>query len=434
MINLLLEGKAFLSVVGLGYVGLPLAVAFAEKGLNVIGFDVSSSKIEGYKKGIDVTHEVGSKRLQDVSKKLHFTCDENDLKKAMIHIVAVPTPVLDNNMPDLSLLEKASLLLGRHLKKGSIVIYESTVYPGVTEDFCLPILEKSSGLKGGVDFKIGYSPERINPGDTVHRLENIIKVTSGQDEESSAIIADLYGLVVKVGIHKAPSIKVAEAAKVIENAQRDINIAFMNELSLIFDRLGIDTLDVLEAAGTKWNFLKFYPGLVGGHCIGVDPYYLAHLSEKLGHHAQVILAGRRINDSMGKYIAEKVVKKNIHTGKSVKGSTVLIMGLTFKENCPDIRNSKVVDIIKELKDYGINVIVTDPLASYDEAKKEYDILLTNEDSIKNVDAIVLAVAHDLYKNKKEEDFKKMLKNDSSVLIDVKGTAKSLSPHFDYWSF
>ncbi|CAO5675707.1 MAG: UDP-N-acetyl-D-glucosamine 6-dehydrogenase [Holosporales bacterium] len=433
MINLLLENKASLSVVGLGYVGLPLAVAFAEKGLSVIGFDVSKEKIKSYQNSIDVTHEVGSEKLENVKKKLHFTSDEDDLKKGMIHIVAVPTPVLDSNMPDLSLLEKASILLGRHLKKGSIVVYESTVYPGVTEDFCLPILEKTSGLKSGIDFKIGYSPERINPGDTIHRLENITKVTSGQDEESSAIIADLYGLVVKAGIHKAPSIKVAEAAKVIENAQRDINIAFMNELSLIFDKLGINTLDVLEAAGTKWNFLKFYPGLVGGHCIGVDPYYLAHLSETLGHHAQVILAGRRINDSMSKYIAKKTIKKIIYTGKPVKGSTVLVMGLTFKENCPDIRNSKVVDIINELKEYGINVLVTDPLANGHEAEKEYGIILSDEHVVENVDAIILAVAHDFYKNKSNEDFKKMLKKDSSILIDVKGSAKSLSSHFDYWS-
>lgn len=435
MLNKIKTGITPISIVGLGYVGLPLAVAFASKGVTVVGFDVSKSKIESYKNGIDVTHEVGNAKLSQVEN-LKFTCDPSDLKKAVVHIVAVPTPVLDNNTPDLSLIKSAATLVGKYMQKGSIVVFESTVYPGITEDYCLPILEKESGLKAGVDFKIGYSPERINPGDKKHRLENIVKVTSGMDAESAQLIGDLYEIIIDAGVHRAPSIKVAEAAKVIENAQRDINIAFVNELSIIFDRMNINTLDVLEAAGTKWNFLKFRPGLVGGHCISVDPYYLASLAEQLGHHAQVILAGRRINDEMGKFIAEKTVKKLIHSGKPVKGATVLLMGLTFKEDCPDLRNSKVVDIYRELKEYGANVIVSDPIACKDAAKKEYDIDIIDLADANNVDAIVLCVAHEKYSHLTAEGLKKVYASAADarpLLLDVKGfLPKSEHQAFDYW--
>lgn len=434
MLNKIKSKEASVSIVGLGYVGLPLAVAFASKGVNVIGFDVSQSKIDAYKNGVDVTHEVGNAKLTQV-KNLNFTCNPADLNNAIVHIVAVPTPVLDDNTPDLSLIKSAATLVGKHMKVGSIVIFESTVYPGITEDFCLPILEKESGLKAGVDFKIGYSPERINPGDKKHRLENIVKVTSGMDADSAQLIGDLYEIIIDAGVHRAPSIKVAEAAKVIENAQRDINIAFVNELSLIFDRMDINTLDVLEAAGTKWNFLKFKPGLVGGHCISVDPYYLASLAEQLGHHAQVILAGRRINDEMGKFIAEKTVKKIINSGKPVKGATVLLMGLTFKEDCPDLRNSKVVDIYRELKDYGVNVIVNDPIACKDAAKKEYDIDLIDLEDANNVDAIVLCVAHKTYANLTGETLKTACTdaNGTPILLDIKGILPEREQKkFDYW--
>ena len=434
MINKIKTKEVSISVVGLGYVGLPLAVAFAAKGVNVIGFDVSESKIQAYKNGIDVTCEVGNERLKHV-KNLDFSCNPADLQKAVVHLVAVPTPVLDNNTPDLSLVESAARIVGKNMKKGSVVVFESTVYPGITEDFCMPILEKESGFKAGVDFKIGYSPERINPGDKKHRLENIVKVTSGMDDESAQFIGDLYSLIIDAGVHRAPSIKVAEAAKVIENAQRDINIAFVNELSLIFDRLHINTLDVLEAAGTKWNFLNFKPGLVGGHCISVDPYYLASLADKLGYHAQVILAGRRINDEMGKFIAEKTVKKLIHSQKQVKGATVLLMGLTFKEDCPDLRNSKVVDIYNELKDYGVNVLVTDPIACKIAAKKEYNIDLVALDTVKNVDAIVLCVAHSAYKTLDAHRLKLHYDTlcDTPILLDIKGVVpKNDQKKFNYW--
>lgn len=421
-------------MVGLGYVGLPLAIAFAEKGLSVVGFDISQEKIEAYKEGIDVTHEVGSDRLKKAST-LFFTHDPIDLKKAKFFIISVPTPVLANNLPDLSLVEKASRLVGSYMPKGAIVVFESTVYPGVTEGICLPLLESASGLKAGRDFKIGYSPERINPGDKSHRLENIIKITSGMDEESATIIGNLYEKIIIAGVHRAPSIKVAEAAKAIENAQRDINIAFINELSLIFDRLDIDTLEVLEAAETKWNFLKFYPGLVGGHCIGVDPYYLAHLAQTVGHHAEVILAGRRINDSMGKYIVEKTIKKITEKDIPLKGAKVLVMGLTFKENCPDLRNSKVADIVKELKDYGIKVVVTDPLASSKEAEEEYNIHLEQEEAVKEVDVIILAVAHKAYKEKKTTEFLQFYKHSHNkpLMLDLKGVLRDSESAFDYWS-
>lgn len=435
MINQLKKKKEKISVIGMGYVGLPLAVAFAEKNINVIGFDINKAKIDEYIAGHDSTEEVGDERLQNV-KNILFTSNPEDLKQAKFHIVAVPTPVLKNKMPDLRPVEGASRIVGQNLTKGAIVVYESTVYPGVTEEICIPILERESGMKCGVDFKIGYSPERINPGDKLHRVETIVKVTSGMDEESAEIIAQVYEQVIQAGVHRATSIKVAEAAKVIENSQRDINIAFVNELSLIFDRMGIDTHEVLEAAGTKWNFLPFRPGLVGGHCIGVDPYYLAYRAEELGHHAQVILAGRKTNDGMGKFVAEKTVKKLIANGRQVKGGKVLVMGLTFKEDCPDLRNSKVEDIILELKEYGVDVIVADPLADKKEAMHEYGVDLVDIDTVKNVAAIVMAVGHKEYKEMKVSELKKYYAKDikEHILVDVKGNynRKEAEAEFDYW--
>ena len=416
----ILSKKFKLAVVGMGYVGFPLAASFAEHGVEVIGFDTNSKKIENYLNGKDPTREIGDERLKKISN-IYFTSDEEKLKEAKFIIVAVPTPVLKNKMPDLTPIEGASKIVGRNLSNGAIVVYESTVYPGVTEDICVPILEMESGMICGEDFKVGYSPERINPGDKIHRVENIVKITSGIDEESSKIIAQVYGIIVKAGIHRATSIKVAEAAKVIENSQRDINIAFVNELSLIFDRIGIDTLEVLEAAGTKWNFLPFKPGLVGGHCIGVDPYYLANKAEEVGYHADVILAGRKTNDGMGKFIAEKTIKKLIEAEKVVKNSHVLIMGLTFKENCPDLRNSKVEDIIKELKEYNVKISVVDPIADKNEAKKEYNVKLERWENIKDLDAIILAVGHDEYKEIDLKDLEKYyLNKKNKILIDVKG--------------
>ena len=355
----LVNKKESLSLVGLGYVGMPIAVAFAKK-INVIGFDLNKEKIDLYKSGVDPTREVGDEAIKATA--VQFTANEEDLRKARFHIVAVPTPVYEDHTPDLTPVEGASRILGRNLTKGSVVVFESTVYPGVTEDVCVPILEKESGLKCGVDFKVGYSPERINPGDKVHRLETITKIVSGMDEETLELVAKVYELVVAAGVHRAPCIKVAEAAKVIENSQRDVNIAFMNELSIIFNKMGIDTKSVLEAAGTKWNFLKFTPGLVGGHCIGVDPYYLTYKAEDLGYHSQIILSGRRINDSMGKYVAENCIKTLIKVDKHVKNARVAILGFTFKENCPDTRNSKVFDIVKELREYGIEPVIADPIA------------------------------------------------------------------------
>ena len=366
------SGKEKLSLVGLGYVGMPIAVEFAKHGIDVIGYDLNSSKIDMYKNGIDPTNEVGNEEIKNTT--VRFTDNEADLKLAKFHIVAVPTPVNDDHTPDLTPVEGASRILGRNLTKGSIVVFESTVYPGVTEEICVPILEEESGLKCGEDFKIGYSPERINPGDKVHRLSTITKIVSGMDKESLEDIANVYSIVVEAGVHKAESIKVAEAAKVIENSQRDINIAFMNELSIIFNKMGIDTQSVLNAAGTKWNFLKFYPGLVGGHCIGVDPYYLTYKAEMLGYHSQIILAGRRINDDMGKYVAENIVKKLITAEKPVRNAKVAILGFTFKEDCPDTRNSKIIDIVRELQEYGINPIIADPAAdSYFKKLSKTDI-------------------------------------------------------------
>lgn len=406
-----------LSLVGLGYVGMPIAVAFARK-VDVIGFDINEQKIATYKSGVDPTHEVGDEVISKTT--VDFTADETKLRSAKFHIVAVPTPVNDDHTPDLTPVEGASHVLGRNLTKGSIVVFESTVYPGVTEDVCVPILEKESGLKCGADFKIGYSPERINPGDKVHRLETIKKIVSGMDEETLDCVAKVYELVVDAGVHRAESIKVAEAAKVIENSQRDINIAFMNELSIIFNKMGIDTKAVLEAAGTKWNFLKFYPGLVGGHCIGVDPYYLTYKAEMLGYHSQVILSGRRINDDMGKYVAENCVKNLIAADKAVKDAKVAILGFTFKENCPDTRNTKVIDIVNELKEYGITPVIADPEADAAEAKWLYGIDFVDMATIKDMDAVILAVAHKEFSGFTMEDMDKLFGAGKKVLLDIKG--------------
>lgn len=413
----ILKGEEKISLVGLGYVGMPIAVAFAKK-VKVVGYDLNKSKIDLYKSGIDPTNEVGNDVIKNTA--VEFTSDETKLREAKFHIVAVPTPVYDDKTPDLTPVEGASRILGRNLAKGSIVVYESTVYPGVTEDVCVPILEKESGLKCGVDFKVGYSPERINPGDKLHRLETITKIVSGIDKETLDIVAKVYELVVEVGVHRAPCIKVAEAAKVIENSQRDINIAFMNELSIIFNKIGVDTKSVLEAAGTKWNFMKFYPGLVGGHCIGVDPYYLTYKAEQIGYHSQVILAGRRINDDMGKYVAENVVKNLIKAEKAVKNAKVAILGFTFKENCPDTRNTKIFDIVKELREYGIEPMIADPTADAEEAKRLYGVEFTNVNNIKDMDAVVLAVAHKEFSNFTVTDINKMFGEGKKVLLDIKG--------------
>jgi len=427
------EKREKLSVVGLGYVGMPLAIAFGKKA-DVIGFDINEKKVELYKSGIDVTNEVGDEEIRKST--VDFTSEEKRLREAKFHIVAVPTPINEDKTPNLNPLKGATKAVGRNLTKGSIVVYESTVYPGVTEEVCIPILEEESGMKCGQDFKVGYSPERINPGDKKHRLENIVKVVSAVDEESLDIISKVYELVVDVGVHRAESIKVAEAAKVIENSQRDINIAFMNELSIIFNKLDIDTKAVLEAAGTKWNFLNFTPGLVGGHCIGIDPYYLTYKAEQTGYHSQIILSGRKINDGMGKHVAEYTVKNMIKADKQVKGSKVAIMGLTFKENCPDVRNTKVIDIIDELEEYGIEVLVVDPAADAEEVYNEYGIKLRNVDEIENIDAVIFAVAHDEFKSLTLENIFKLYNgSNGKVLIDVKGIfekeeAESLG--YIYW--
>ncbi|MBQ6888388.1 MAG: nucleotide sugar dehydrogenase [Lachnospiraceae bacterium] len=415
----IVKGEEKISLVGLGYVGMPIAVAFARK-VKVIGFDLNAAKIDLYKNGIDPTKEVGDEVIKSTT--VEFTADASKLKEAKFHIVAVPTPVNDDHTPDLTPVEGASRILGQNLTKGSIIVFESTVYPGVTEDICVPILEKESGLKCGVDFKIGYSPERINPGDKVHRLETITKIVSGMDEETLDEVAKVYELVVEAGVHRAESIKVAEAAKVIENSQRDINIAFMNELSIIFNKMGIDTQSVLKAAGTKWNFLNFYPGLVGGHCIGVDPYYLTYKAEQLGYHSQIILSGRRINDDMGKYVAESLVKNLIKADIPVKEAKVAILGFTFKENCPDTRNTKIIDIVNELKEYGIEPMISDETADADEAEHLYGVRFTDTADMKDVDAVVLAVAHDEFKKLSKADLDKFFKagNSKKVLVDIKG--------------
>lgn len=420
----LLKGKENLALVGLGYVGMPIAVAFAKKGLNVIGFDLNKEKIELYKSGIDPTLEVGNETIRKTT--VQFTSDESDLKKAKFIIVAVPTPVNIDHTPDLTPVIGASEIVGRNLTRGAIVVYESTVYPGCTEHVCIPILERESGLKCGVDFKIGYSPERINPGDKVHRLENIHKIVSGCDAESLKEIKNVYDIVIEVGTHPVSNMRTAEAVKVVENSQRDINIAFMNELAMVFDRMDIDTNEVVDGMNTKWNALGFRPGLVGGHCIGVDPYYFTYEAEKLGYHSQIILNGRIVNDSMGKYVADAAIKKMIEAGQAPKKSKVVILGLTFKENCPDTRNSKVNDIIKQLNTYEINPIVVDPWASERDAMREYGVTLTKFEDVKDADCVIVAVAHKEFKALGLDDIKKLYKSSSDeekVLLDVKGLYK-----------
>jgi len=409
-----------IALVGLGYVGMPIAVAFAKKA-DVIGFDVNKAKIELYRSGVDPTHEVGDEAIRETS--VAFTSDEKDLQKAKFLIVAVPTPVNQDKTPDLAPVIGASEVVGRNLTKGAIVVYESTVYPGVTEDICVPILEKESGLKCGVDFKVGYSPERINPGDKVHRLENITKIVSGIDAEALEEIKNVYDLVIEVGTYPVSTIKTAEAIKVVENSQRDINIAFMNELAMVFDRMGIDTNEVVDGMNTKWNALGFRPGLVGGHCIGVDPYYFVYEAEKLGYHSQIILAGRKVNDGMGAFVADAAIKEMVLAGKPPKNAKVAIFGLTFKENCPDTRNSKVEDIIVRLREYGIEPMVVDPWASAQDAMHEYGVTLTAMEEARDLDCLILAVAHREFREMTIADYLKLFRdmpNEEKVLVDVKG--------------
>lgn len=417
-----------ISVVGLGYVGMPLAIAFAKKA-HVVGFDICESKVKKYLQGTDVTKEVGDQAIRETT--ALFTWEEKYLRDCKFHIIAVPTPINKDKTPNLRPVMGASRTVGRNLTQGSIVVFESTVFPGVTEDICVPIIEAESGLTCGVDFKVGYSPERINPGDKVHRLETIIKVVSGMDKASLEVIANVYEMVIEAGVHRAESIKVAEAAKVIENAQRDINIAFMNELSIIFNKMGIDTKSVLKASGTKWNFLNFIPGLVGGHCIGVDPYYLTYKAEEMGYHSQIILSGRKINDDMGKYIVEQTVKMLIKADKQIKGSKVAIFGVTFKENCPDVRNTKVVDVINELRKYGIDVKVVDPIADKEDLWHEYRIHPCPMDEIQDMDALIFAVPHEAFKAIKIENTLKMYRttreHDSQLMDEVAITSETTSP-------
>ncbi len=435
MLNQLKNQSTKVSVIGMGYVGLPLAAAFAEKGINIIGFDLNEEKIETYKRGIDPTHEVGEERLRKI-KRIEYTTKPEKLKEAKFHIVAVPTPVGRDNVPNLGPVEGATRIVGQNLTRGSYVIFESTVYPGVTEDICIPILERESGLKAGIDFKVGYSPERVNPGDKVNTVEKIVKIVSGMDQESLSVIAEVYELVIEPGVHRAPTIKVAEAAKVIENSQRDVNIAFVNELAMIFEKMGIDTIDVLEAAGTKWNFLPFRPGLVGGHCIGVDPYYLTYKSEQEGYISKLILNGRQINNGMSKFIVEKIIKLMIQNDIKIKNSNVAIMGITFKEDCPDLRNSKVIDVIRELESYGINISVVDQVADINEAKKEYGIELKKYTELNNIDLTIFAVKH---RENLELDFGVLKdiyssKNAKKVIVDLKACIdkSKLDEEFCYW--
>lgn len=429
----LVDKKEKLSVVGLGYVGLPIAAAFAEK-IQVIGFDLNTKKITLYKEGVDPTREVGDEAIQKTS--VDFTDDPTRLREAKFHVVAVPTPVNQDHTPNLKPVEDAARIIGQNLTKGSIIVFESTVYPGVTEEICVPILEETSGLSCGADFKIGYSPERINPGDKQHRLSNIRKIVSGMDQDTLEEIKNVYELIIAVGTYPVSSIKTAEAIKVVENSQRDINIAFMNELSIIFHKMGIDTKAVLEAAGTKWNFLKFFPGLVGGHCIGVDPYYLTYKAEELGYHSQIILSGRRINDDMGRYVAESLVKNLIKTDVPVKGAKVAILGFTFKENCPDTRNTKVIDIYKELGEYGIRPIVVDPAADADEAKRLYGIDFHDIKEIRDMDAVVIAVAHSEFMELSTKDISGFFNpvHEVKVLMDIKGllNKKDYGEDYLYW--
>ena len=410
-----------IAVIGLGYVGLPLAVHLAAY-FDVVGFDQNAERIQELQSGFDRTLEVSDSQLAKT--KLDYTNKPEKLADCRFMIVAVPTPIDEFRIPDLAPLRGASKTVGTHLQKGSCVVYESTVYPGATEEVCVPILEAESGLKLGQDFSVGYSPERINPGDKVHTLDKIMKIVSGSDQSTCDLLAKVYGKVVKVGIHKAGSIKVAEAAKIIENTQRDLNIALMNELAKIFDICGIDTQEVLEAAGTKWNFLPFSPGLVGGHCIGVDPYYLTFKAEALGYHPEMILAGRRINDGMGKHVAERAVKMLIGTGRRVRGARVVILGITFKEDVPDLRNTKVIDIIRELKDYGVDVLINDPLADPTEARQYYGVELQPLDTIKDADAIILAVMHKAYREMGLEGISRLFSHNPAPFIDVKGCFSS----------
>jgi UDP-N-acetyl-D-galactosamine dehydrogenase len=428
MYKKLINKETKLSVIGLGYVGLPIALEFARK-IKVVGFDIKPARVELMKKGIDPSNELTSESFENTD--INITCNPEDLKEASFHIIAVPTPTDKHNLPDLTPVMQASETVGKILKKGDYVVYESTVYPGCTEEDCVPVLEKFSGLKYCVDFKVGFSPERINPGDKKHTLTKIVKVTSGCDPESAEEIAKTYELIIEAGVFRATSIKVAESAKIIENSQRDINIAFMNELSIIFNRMGINTFEVLEAAGTKWNFLKFYPGLVGGHCIGVDPYYLSFKAKELGYHPQIIDSGRFVNDSMGRYVGKQTVKKIIAAGKSPKGARVLVMGITFKEDVTDIRNSKVVDVINELTDFGIIVEITDPSVVSDEVKKEYGLELIKEPTGK-YDAVIVAVSHREYLELTENFFTPIL-NKEGIVVDVKGILRGRIKNHTYWS-
>jgi UDP-N-acetyl-D-galactosamine dehydrogenase len=428
MFDRLINKETKLSVIGLGYVGLPIALEFAKK-IRVVGFDIRPDRVELIKKGIDPSHELSAESFENIDIKI--TCDSEDLNEASFHIIAVPTPTDRHNLPDLSPVMKATETVGRILKKGDYVVYESTVYPGCTEEHCVPALEKISGLKYCVDFKVGFSPERINPGDKNHTLTKIVKVTSGCDAESADEIAKTYEMIIEAGVFRATSIKVAESAKIIENTQRDINIAFMNELSIIFNRMDINTFEVLEAANTKWNFLKFYPGLVGGHCIGVDPYYLSYKAKELGYHPQIIDSGRFVNDSMGRYVGKQTVKKIISAGKNLKAARVLIMGITFKEDVTDIRNSKVVDLISELIDFGVSVNIIDPGASSNEVKEEYGIELAKAPSGK-YDAVIVAVSHKEYLDLNEDFFTPFLNKDG-IVVDVKGILRGRIKNHTYWS-
>lgn len=414
-------GEERLALVGLGYVGMPIAVAFARKGVRVIGFDLNSEKIALYRQGIDPTHEVGNEAIAATT--VDFTDDEHRLSEAKFIIVAVPTPVNLDHTPDLSPVESASEIVGRNLTRGTIVVYESTVYPGVTEDVCIPILERTSGLRCGQDFKVGYSPERINPGDRVHRLENIRKIVSGMDADSLEEIRHVYDMVIEVGTYPVSSIKTAEAVKVVENSQRDINIAFMNELAMVFDRMGIDTNEVVDGMNTKWNALGFRPGLVGGHCIGVDPYYFTYEAEKLGYHSQIILAGRKVNDGMGQFVADAAIKQMILAGKAPRSARVAVLGLTFKENCPDTRNSKVADILVRLGEYGVTPMVVDPWASARDAQHEYGVTLCEMEQVRDMDCVIVAVAHDDFRRLGLDGVERLfapMKQEEKVLIDVKG--------------
>lgn len=429
--------KDFLAVVGLGYVGLPVAVAFAEK-VKTLGFDINQEKIDIYQKGIDPTNEIGDEKIKSTT--LEFTTNPTRLKEARVIIVAVPTPVNGDKTPNLAPIINASKIIGRNLSQGSIIVFESTVYPGVTEDVCAPILENESGLVCGKDFKIGYSPERINPGDRVHTLENIQKIVAGMDEETVENIAAVYELIIHAGVYRAPSIKVAEATKLAENAQRDINIAFMNELAMAFDRMGINTKEVIDAMNTKWNSLGFYPGLVGGHCIGVDPYYFIYQAEILGYHSQIIAAGRKVNDNMGIFVTDNIIKKMIQSNINVKKSNIYIMGITFKENCPDMRNSKAVEVCKHLSTYGIKVKVVDPIADKTEFKQEFGMELVDIKDVRNADCLVFLVAHQQFKNLRMADLKKLYKQQKSqtkyVFIDIKNIFEQKAVEeegYSYWS-